>query len=258
MKPAPPDTCASGDPAALPAARILVAEDHPVNRAVVGHQLRRLGCVPILVEDGRQALDALARDRYDLLLTDCRMPGLDGFALARAVRRGARGADPWLPIVAMSGTGSHGSRQACLAAGMDGYLAKPAPLDELQRELVRHLGRGTPARSRPAGPVRERRLARRLVDAFGSTGQARGVLQPLLDACRADLAALDLAARRGEHLRERELLHRLAGALALVVPAGAGAARGPPHGRDELARRTRLLQRLLSRLPPGDPPRGPA
>ncbi|UWX04389.1 response regulator [Pseudoxanthomonas sp. NC8] len=93
-----------------------MAEDHPVNRAVIACQLRHLGHAATLVEDGQQALYALAHDRYDLLLTDCGMPLLDGYALARTIRDGESGAGPRLPIVALSGSASRGSRHACLAA----------------------------------------------------------------------------------------------------------------------------------------------
>jgi HPt (histidine-containing phosphotransfer) domain-containing protein len=90
------------------------------------------------------------------------------------------------------------------------------------------------------------------------------MLQPLLETCRTDLAALDIALGSGDRLRQRELLHRLSGALAL---AGAERAaprppsrrpRDPSRHRDLLARRVEVLQRLLARMRTGDAPRSPA
>ncbi len=146
---------------------------------------------------------------------------------------------------------------------MDGYLTKPVRVAELQHELARHLGGGVEARDHaPPVPDRERRHMHRLATAFGSTGRARKVLQPLLDACHADLAALDAALRSGDRPRQRELLHRLDGALA---PAGTqGAARhrpsrphDPSQHRDLLAHRVDVLHRLLVRMRARDAPRSP-
>ncbi|MBO9716078.1 MAG: response regulator [Pseudoxanthomonas sp.] len=257
-------THAGAGPPRAQAPRILVAEDHPVNRAIIGFQLQHLGYAATLVEDGRQALDALALGRYDLLLTDCRMPVLDGLALARAIRDGEGEAGRHLPIVALSGTASQASQHACRAAGMDGYLAKPVRVAELQHELARHLAADAHVRGRtPPGAGAEQRRMRRLVDAFGSTRRARQVLLPLLDACRNDLASLDEALQAGDRLRQRELLHRLSGALALVdaprvATRPARTPRDPARQRDLLARRVDVLQRLLVRLPAPAPPRGPA
>lgn len=261
----PADAARPSPPSPAQGPRILVAEDHPVNRAVIACQLQHLGYATTVVEDGHQALDALARTRYDLLLTDCRMPLLDGFALARTIREGESGAGPRLPIVALSGATSQASRHACLAAGMDGYLAKPVRVAELQHELARHLAANAEHGNRtPRVAGREQRHAQRLVDAFGSPARARAVLQPLLETCRADLAALDGALHSGDRPRQRELLHRLSGALALAGAEHTAPRppsrrpRDPSRHRDLLARRVDVLQRLLARMRAGDAPRSPA
>ncbi len=107
--------------------RLLVAEDNPVNQVVIQHQLRRLGHDVDVVENGRQALEALGRKRYDLILMDCEMPELDGYETTRCLRQeGNR-----LPVIAFTAQAESRVRDACLAAGMDDHLAKPAAMREL-------------------------------------------------------------------------------------------------------------------------------
>ncbi len=108
--------------------RLLVAEDNPVNQVVIRHQLRRLGHDVDVVENGRQALEALGRKRYDLILMDCQMPELDGYETTRCLRQEG---NP-LPVIAFTAQAESWVRGACRAAGMDGHLAKPAAMRELR------------------------------------------------------------------------------------------------------------------------------
>ncbi|MDQ8051124.1 transporter substrate-binding domain-containing protein, partial [Luteibacter sp.] len=113
------------------AARILVAEDHMTNRLVIARQLERLGYAHTLVEDGEQALAALAAQHYDLLISDCHMPVLDGYALTRRIREQETASGRHLPIVALSASALPEEVRRCHAAGMDDFLAKPVQLLEL-------------------------------------------------------------------------------------------------------------------------------
>ena len=124
-------------PAAPPAGRrLLVAEDNEVNQMVVGELLRRLGYAFDLVGDGRAAVDAVAAGGYDLVLMDCQMPELDGFAAATAIRSAEAAAGrPRLPVVALTANAIKGDRELCLAAGMDDYLSKPIDPQELAAKL---------------------------------------------------------------------------------------------------------------------------
>jgi PAS domain S-box-containing protein len=128
---------------------ILLADDHPVNRQVILRQLNVLGYAAEAVKDGIDALKALGEKPYGLLLTDCHMPRLDGFELTDRVRVAERrDGKKRLPIVAITANALLGEADRCLAAGMDGYLAKPVELSRLREELRRWL---PPSNDGPAG-----------------------------------------------------------------------------------------------------------
>jgi two-component system sensor histidine kinase/response regulator len=115
--------------------RVLVAEDNPVNQRVALRQLERAGVSADAVANGIEAVEAVSRGDYALVLMDVQMPEMDGFAAARELRR--RGAV--VPIVALTANAMTGDRERCLAAGMDDYLAKPVVEEELVRVLDRFL-----------------------------------------------------------------------------------------------------------------------
>jgi CheY-like chemotaxis protein len=100
--------------------------------------LRRLGHQAEMTEDGRQALEAWRCCRYALVLTDCRMPVMDGFALAQAIRQEETSLDlPRTPIIAFCGTATPHEIEACINAGMDDFISKPVRLDGLREVLGR-------------------------------------------------------------------------------------------------------------------------
>jgi PAS domain S-box-containing protein len=105
--------------------RVLLAEDNPVNQEVALQMLERRGHSVIVAENGRQALTAIERHKFDLVLMDVQMPEMGGLEATQLIREKEKSTGGHLPIVAMTAHAMHGDRERCIAAGMDGYLAKP-------------------------------------------------------------------------------------------------------------------------------------
>ncbi len=116
--------------------RILAAEDNAVNQRVLSRLLERLGCQVEIAADGQEALEKARAGGWDLVLMDCQMPVLDGFAATRAIRALAGDAAK-VPIVAVTAHALAGDRERCLAEGMDDYLTKPVSLASLEQVLAR-------------------------------------------------------------------------------------------------------------------------
>ncbi|MFW5741385.1 MAG: PAS domain S-box protein [Myxococcota bacterium] len=140
---------ASADVDLLQPLRVLVAEDNRLNQLVARRLLERLGHDVALASDGEEALEALARSRFDLVLMDVQMPKLDGDEVTRRVRAGDAGSrSRSVPIVALTAHAVDGDRERLLAAGMDDYLSKP-----LRAELLTEVLRGIAQRGRSARRV---------------------------------------------------------------------------------------------------------
>ncbi|MEO1086597.1 MAG: response regulator, partial [Acidobacteriota bacterium] len=138
---APDDTTASTYHLQRRNARILVAEDNPVNQLVILEQLADLGFQADAVGDGEEVLRTMADEPYDLILMDCQMPGLDGYETTRRLRA-AHSAT--VPIVALTAHAMKGDRERCLEAGMDDYISKPFTEARLEKTLRRWLGQRSP------------------------------------------------------------------------------------------------------------------
>ena len=115
---------------------VLIAEDSQINQIVAARALERCGCRVDVVGDGARALKSLERSRYDLVLMDCQMPGMDGYEATTELRR-REGAQRRTPVVAMTAQAMDGDRRRCLAAGMDDYITKPMRSRELMALLTR-------------------------------------------------------------------------------------------------------------------------
>ncbi|WP_425480298.1 ATP-binding protein [Xanthomonas theicola] len=130
--------------------RLLLVEDNPVNLQVAQKLLAVLGYRADIATDGAAALARLSAQAYDLVLMDCQMPVLDGYAATRQWRQSeAAAARPRLPIVAMTANAMAGDRQRCLEAGMDDYLSKPVS----HQRLAQCLRRWLPPRGAAAAPA---------------------------------------------------------------------------------------------------------
>lgn len=136
--------------------RILIVEDNIVNQKLAVRMMEKLGYQPDVVENGQEALTALAKGDYAAILMDCQMPIMDGFETTRCIRNGEAAvashdspggspnrsdtslqSTPHIPIIAVTANAMQGDRERCLATGMDDYLAKPIKLDELRNTLAR-------------------------------------------------------------------------------------------------------------------------
>jgi two-component system, sensor histidine kinase len=123
---------------------VLVAEDHPVNRAYLEAVLDKLGHTAVFSEDGDGAVRAMQAQEFDVVLMDLHMPGMDGFAAARAIRA-MPGAAGRVPIVALTADAFREARERAREAGMDGFVTKPAHLPQLREVLARYGGGAAPA-----------------------------------------------------------------------------------------------------------------
>lgn len=240
--------------APAPDARLLLVEDNPVNLAVGEKLLSVLGYRCDIATNGQIALEKMASGAYDLVLMDCQMPVLDGYAATREWRdhEVLQQSPLRLPIVAMTANAMAGDRQRCLDAGMDDYLSKPVSREQLQNCLLRWLpGRATfpsrnlpetlpavvtplhpvsnpaaaltPASNSPAFPVLDPQILDELVQIAGSE-TARIVGLFLEDAPRL-IARLENAASGPDLEAMRDAAHTLksssanVGALALSTAA---------------------------------------
>ena len=131
-------------------ARLLLVEDNPVNQEVALAMLGELNLRADCAWDGEQALEKLAADRYDVVLMDCHMPKLDGYATTRRLRElEAVSGQPRTTIIALTANALGGDAEQCLAAGMDGYLSKPFSVDELYATLKPYGSRGAASSRAP-------------------------------------------------------------------------------------------------------------
>jgi signal transduction histidine kinase/ActR/RegA family two-component response regulator len=146
--PAEPETAAGHAP------RILVAEDNEDNQLLIELLLRKKGIDFAMVDNGREALNRLDGDRFDLVLMDLEMPGMGGFEAVAVLRERESGTGRRIPVVALSAHALVGYREKCLAAGMDDYLTKPIDPDTLYATIDQFARRRPAVNPAPAGAGR--------------------------------------------------------------------------------------------------------
>ena len=204
---------------------ILLVEDHPINQKLAINLLERWGHRVTLAENGLLATEALRSHRFDIVLMDMMMPVMDGLEATRSIRAAEQGnAAPHTPIIAMTANAMQGDREACLAAGMDDYLAKPIQRLELEALLRQYAMRDASLASvAPETTVSPKRETAKAAPDFDYAAAVRaadpeivGIIAGIflehyrndLDKIRDGLAANDLQA-------VRFVAHALQGTLAM-------------------------------------------
>jgi len=208
--------------------RVLVAEDNPVNRTLAASILQRAGHEAILVTNGKEAVDAMERERFDAVLMDVQMPVMGGFEATRLIREREARSGRRTPIIAVTARAMKGDREDCFAAGMDGFAAKPIQSAKLLDMLDRLGSESMPAVTAP--PEAANNTDPAILDEVGLmklvngdqalAGQLAGLFLEDLEPRVTDItAAVD--GRDAERLRMGA--HALAGS-ALTLKAGVVAA----------------------------------
>ncbi len=217
---------------------VLLVDDHPTNRLVLMRQINQLGYAAESARDGTEAFQMWQSGRYGLLLTDCNMPGMDGYALARAIRalEAASGDGHRCPIIACTANALSGEAAICLEAGMDDYITKPVELKSLLVKLTRWLP--LPPSTAPIGPMAESAVAGLThstadtspvscpidheVLAKMSSGDAsveRRVFSEFQRANDDDVTRLQQAVSERDSARVKQLAHLIKGSSAMVGAA---------------------------------------
>lgn len=229
--------------------QVLVAEDNPVNQAILREQLEQLGCQAVVASDGREALDYWGQRPFDAIITDLNMPRLDGHALTRALReRGVR-----VPIIGATANADPAEHDRCVALGMEALLVKPITLRALQ-EVLEPAVRGAqmspeepsaPA-SRPSSPEEVLHIAPHMRELF-------------VQSMREDLRTLRDALDAAQATTISQVLHRIRGALVVVgattladaglsiegrLKSGASVIEERPNVLDFISRLSALLEPL--------------
>ncbi|PKF76545.1 ATPase [Vibrio sp. vnigr-6D03] len=232
---------------------ILVAEDHPINRQVIASQLKQLGYHADIFVDGKEAFNAFQQHSYGLIITDCHMPEMDGYALTSAVRQlESQTQKKRTPIIALTANAIQGEREKCLDLGMDDFLSKPTKMPIMDEAITRLL----PAEPSPleasqedfenteldfgfldfsdeeavstdtspstVTPETETQLTAPLIDItkvcdiFGDMDIAKQIVKEFIDSQNKDLLELSAAMENDNHNEIKHVTHRMKGAARML------------------------------------------
>ncbi len=203
--------------------RVLVADDHVVNQRVAAQILERLGCRADVAGNGLEALRMATSLPYDLVFMDCQMPEMDGFEATRQIRRRQLPGGRRLPIVAVTAHALKGDRERCLEAGMDGYIAKPVTIPDVERALRQWLPQAaavsqvSPPPPAAAGAALDPEALERLREmAAAEPSFLADVFHMFLEKAEESLASLRLAVTAGDGQALARHAHKVRGSALSV------------------------------------------
>ena len=209
-------------PATPAGARILLVEDTLVNQKVALSMLKRLGHTVELAQNGREAVERTAAERFAVILMDCQMPEMDGFEATRLIREREAVGAPRTPIIAMTAHAMQGDRERCLTAGMDDYIPKPVRREALETVLGRWLSPAEPVpadgAAAPAGETIEADVLRGLreLEADGQVGLFAEVVRLFNEQGRLVLGEIRAAVLAGQREQLASRLHAFKGTAGSV------------------------------------------
>ena len=192
------------------AAHVLVAEDNEVNQKVAVKILEKLGYRVELAENGKEALAACARRRYDAVLMDGQMPGMDGYEATRRIRERETRGGRRVPIIAMTASAMKGDREKCLESGMDDYITKPVTPENVEAVLRKWVGAASAPAERAAaepatpGALLDEAVVQSLLSVDDDGTLMDEVVATFLRIAPARLAAIRKAAKGNAAMLERE------------------------------------------------------
>ncbi|QEM80409.2 ATP-binding protein [Halomonas binhaiensis] len=197
--------------------RVMVVDDHEPNRMLISRQLEMLGQQACEVSDGESAFGLWKKDRFDLVLTDCNMPGISGYDLAKAIRKeegvGTHDFSTYIYAITANATADENNR--CVDAGMDGCVFKPLSLEDLRSLLLSVQARKkVNCRLKDIGDDVD--ICRMCKSIGVDPDTARELLSELYRANAKDMEALSLAIRDSDEVAQLELVHRMKGAIRMV------------------------------------------
>lgn len=259
--PPPPPAAPQPRPAEKRSLQILLAEDNPVNQKLATCLLEKQGYTVTVANNGREALEDLERQAFDVVLMDGQMPEMDGFAATAAIREKEQGTGRHIPIVAMTAYAMKGDRERCLEAGMDDYISKPFRIMEVTETIERLTSAPLPEPARPEKPAAAQESdgvlnwKDALEQAEGNEALLRDLMSLFQVECQEWMRQLDQAIQSHDAGQVKRVAHNLKGSLSMIAAPAAfdaameleamGRARDLAGAAETYADLKRAVQRLL-------------
>jgi two-component system, sensor histidine kinase and response regulator len=241
--------------------RILVAEDNAVNQALIVRVLEKMGHLPVIAQNGKEAVSLATTQKFDVIFMDVQMPEMDGLAATVAIRETEKRTGTHIPIYAMTARVMKGDREECLKVGMDGYIPKPVRFGDIQRTLS-NLSEEQAPQPIPIASRREIAPAWERAEALERVGGDEELLRELCQIFLGEYPKLLANLREAITMRDAEgvqrAAHSLKGEVSYLGAAIAtetakrledmGRARDLTHAFEELASLEKALNSLRSAI----------